>query len=198
MNRRIIGLTGGIACGKTTVSNYLARHHLLPVLDADIYAREAVKAGSPILSEIVLRYGESILREDGNLDRKKLGEIIFNDAGEKLWLESRVHPYVRECFSDGLNRLSDDILVFVIPLLFEAKLTDIVTEIWVVCCSESLQIQRLMARDGLTVEQAKSRIKNQLPLEEKAARADVVLNNVGDTNSLYQDIDRYLKKVTII
>ncbi|MBR8830559.1 MAG: Dephospho-CoA kinase [Chroococcopsis gigantea SAG 12.99] len=193
MTRRIIGLTGGIACGKTTVSNYLSHHHFIPVLDADIYARDAVKSGSPILGKIISRYGKFIVKEDGNLDRKKLGEIIFNDADEKVWLESQIHPYVRECFIDGLNRLGDDIIVFAIPLLFEANLTAMVTEIWVVYCRESVQIERLMARDGLTAEQALSRIESQLPLEEKVARADVVLNNINGLDSLYREVDRYLK-----
>ncbi|MFN6235252.1 dephospho-CoA kinase, partial [Microcystis sp.] len=98
MSRRIIGLTGGIACGKSTVSNYLENIYKIPVLDADIYAREAVEKGSAILERIFQRYGRKVKTEDNSLNRQQLGEIIFNNPEEKIWLESQIHPYVRECF----------------------------------------------------------------------------------------------------
>lgn len=117
MGRRIIGLTGGVGMGKSTVSNYLARR--LPVLDADLYARDAVALGSPILAAIADRYGADLLLTEGTLDRRRLGEIIFSDAVEKRWLEQQIHPYVRDRISSELQRLSDQpIVVVVVPLLF--------------------------------------------------------------------------------
>jgi dephospho-CoA kinase len=161
MTKRIIGLTGGIATGKTTVANYLAIAYNLPILDADIYARDAVSIGSPILNAIHLRYLEQILLPDGSLNRSKLAEIIFNSEEERRWLESLIHPYVRQRFLEEIA-VSPQPMVLAIPLLFEAKMTDLVTEIWVVSCSKEQQIQRLIERDRLTYEQALSRINSQM------------------------------------
>lgn len=193
MSRRIIGLTGGIACGKSTVSNYLENIYKIPVLDADIYAREAVEKGSAILERIFVRYGRKVKTEDNSLNRQQLGEIIFNNPEEKIWLESQIHPYVRECFKRHLEQLEAPIVVFSIPLLFEAKLTYLVTEIWVVSCGFEQQIERLMTRNNLTREQAIARINNQMPLAEKIALADIVLDNSGDLEALYTQIDRAIQ-----
>jgi len=190
MSRRIIGLTGGIASGKSTVSNYLENTYKIPVLDADIYAREAVQIGSPILERIFQRHGTKVKTEDNCLDRQKLGEIIFNNPEEKIWLESQIHPYVRECFKRHLEQLEASIVVFSIPLLFEAKLTHLVKEIWVVSCSFEQQIQRLINRNNLNKEQAIARINSQIPLAEKIALADIVLDNSGNLQDLYTQIDR--------
>lgn len=193
MAQRKIGLTGGIGTGKTTVSNYLAKTYNLPILDADIYAREAVQIGSPILSKIAQRYGTEILLPDGTLNRQKLGEIVFPNQAERLWLEQQIHPYVRERFAEAMNQLpSNSTVVLVIPLLFEAKLTGLVTEIWVVFVDEQQQIERLMQRNNLTLEQAKARINSQMPLAEKCQKADIILNNSGSLESLYQQIDATL------
>ena len=195
---RLIGLTGGIATGKTTVSNYLAKKYNLPVLDADVYAREAVANNSPILQTIFTRYGERVKSVDGNLDRASLGQIVFNDAQEKQWLESQIHPYVRDRFGQELQRSLYDTIVLDIPLLFEAKLTDTVTEIWVVSCDRALQIDRLQQRNNLTLEQAQSRIDNQLPLAEKVAAADVVLHNNADLTCLYAQVDTAINKKDLL
>jgi dephospho-CoA kinase len=191
--QRIIGLTGGIATGKSTVSAYLAAHHGLPVLDADVYARQAVAVGSPILGAISHRYGTTLLNPDGSLNRQQLGEIVFHNVAEKQWLESQIHPYVRTCFASAMEQLPDQTVVQTIPLLFEANLTDQVTEIWVVTCDPSQQLDRLMQRNHLTHEQAQARIASQMPLAQKVAQADVVLNNSGDRASLFQQVDAALK-----
>jgi dephospho-CoA kinase len=193
MSRRIIGLTGGIACGKSTVSNYLENIYKIPVLDADIYAREAVEKGSAILERIFQRYGRKVKTEDNSLNRQQLGEIIFNNPEEKIWLESQIHPYVRECFKRHLEQLEVPIVVFSVPLLLEAKLTHLVTEIWVVFCGLEQQIERLMTRNNLSREQAIARINNQMPLAEKIALADIVLDNSGDLEALYTQIDRAIQ-----
>lgn len=190
--KRVIGLTGGIGTGKTTVANYLAQHHQLPVLDADIYAREAVQLASPILDSIFERYGASVRLPDGSLNRKQLGEIIFRYADERQWLEEQIHPYVRDRFQSQLATLGVPIVVLVVPLLFEANMTDLVTEIWVVSCSPEEQLRRIMERDRLSPEQAQSRINSQLALQEKIARADVVLDNSSTPEALLEQVDSAL------
>ena len=188
-NKRLIGLTGGIGTGKTTVSNYLIDKHYLPVLDADVFAREAVAKDSPILRKIFDRYGNRVKAADYSLNRQALGDIVFNDSSEKQWLENQIHPFVRDRFSQELQRISSNTVVMAIPLLFEANLTDTVTEIWVVTCDRSLQISRLQQRNHLTFTQARARINSQLPLSEKIAQADVVLANNGTLQDLYDRVD---------
>ena len=189
----LIGLTGGIGTGKSTVSKYLAARYQLPILDADIYAREAVAKDSPILEDIKSRYGARILLSDGSLDRASLGKIIFSDLTEKLWLEQKIHPFVRDRFKSQLEQIESDIVILVIPLLFEAKFTDLVTEIWVVYCSLNQQLERIMARNSLTKTQALARIENQLPLEDKIAAADFTLDNSTTKEALLAQVDRLLK-----
>lgn len=189
---RIIGLTGGIGTGKSTVSHYLTTAYHLPVLDADIYAREAVQLGSPVLKAIAQRYGSDILLPDGTLNRRQLGQIVFSSPDERRWLEQQIHPYVRDRILAELNTLErshSSTVVLVVPLLFEAGMTDLVTEIWVVRCSEQQQLERLMQRDHLTMEQAQARINSQLPIEEKCDRADVVLDNSSTPEALLKQVD---------
>ena len=187
-SRRLIGMTGGIATGKSTVSQYLSEKYSFPILDADIYSREAVKPGSRILKEIFQRYGSQVRWPDGSLNRQSLGNIIFSNPDEKKWLESQIHPYVKQRFDQAILQNNCD-LVLVIPLLFEAKLNDRVTEIWVVVCSKAQQIQRIMSRDQLSREQAIQRMNQQLPLSEKIAQADIVINNDGSLEELQKNID---------
>ena len=203
--RRIIGLTGGIGMGKSTVSAYLEKGYDIPVLDADILARDAVKVGSPILQTIVDRYGPAILLSDGRLNRPQLGEIIFSLASERLWLDQQIHPYVRNRFETALESdyHSCPIIVLAVPLLFEARMTDLVDEIWVVHCSRDQQIERLMKRSlqstlsppthPLTQEHVEARINAQLDIQKKIDRADVVLDNSGSQHELFQTIDRILR-----
>ncbi|MTJ47094.1 dephospho-CoA kinase [Dolichospermum sp. UHCC 0259] len=192
MTKNLIGLTGGIATGKSTVANYLATTYNLPILDADIYARDAVSVRSPILSQIAEKYGKEIILSDGNLNRTKLGEIIFHQPEERYWVESIIHPYVRNCFAEAINESSANTLILVIPLLFEANLENLVNQIWVVSCSPQQQQQRLIERNNLTPEQAAARINSQLPIAEKIARADIVLDNSANLESLLRQIDEVL------
>ncbi|MCW6049633.1 dephospho-CoA kinase [Lyngbya sp. CCAP 1446/10] len=203
---RAIGLTGGIATGKTAISNYLADTCGFPILDADIYAREAVHPGSPILDSIVERYGAVILLPDGNLNRPELGNIIFCNPSERQWLEQQIHPYVRRRLVEGTqscisasNPVSPNTLtvVLVVPLLFEANMTDLCTEIWVVYCSPEVQLQRLMQRDGLNCDRASARINAQMPLAQKCQKADVVLDNSSTLDSLFAQIDMQLSRFSI-
>jgi dephospho-CoA kinase len=193
--QRIIGLTGGISTGKSTVSQYLATQHHLPILDADIYAREAVQLGSPILNAIAQRYSAAILLADGTLNRPQLARIIFNRSEEKQWVESQIHPYVRDRFEQEIDKSSVSTIVLVIPLLFEAEMIDLASEIWVVSCSPQQQIARLMQRDNLTLEQAEARINSQMPLSEKCDRADIVLDNSSTLEALKQQVDFAIEKI---
>ncbi|MEM9923674.1 MAG: dephospho-CoA kinase [Cyanobacteria bacterium P01_D01_bin.50] len=187
--KRIIGLTGGIATGKTTVTNYLANAYNLPILDADIFAKEAVAVNSPLLKQIVKHYGENILLADGSLNRQKLGDIVFNQQEERLWIENLIHPYVGDRLSLGIKETSVETLVVVVPLLFEAGMTDLVTEVWVVSCSQKQQLERLMNRNQLTLEQAQARISSQMPLSKKIQHADIVLDNSSNVEELLQKVD---------
>ncbi|MBP0027998.1 dephospho-CoA kinase [Roseofilum sp. Guam] len=189
-----IGITGGIATGKSTVTGYLEQRYGLPVFDADRYAREAVQPKSPIFQRIVQRYGKTIELPEGGLNRQQLGEIVFSNPVERQWLEEKIHPYVRDRLYHDLNQSSpQDTLVFSIPLLFEAQMTDLVEEIWVVYCSEAQQIERLMRRNHLTLEQAQMRINSQMPLPEKCQRGDRLLDNSSTESELFQQIDRILQ-----
>ncbi|MEO0826948.1 MAG: dephospho-CoA kinase [Cyanobacteria bacterium J06635_15] len=191
MGQRIIGLTGGIATGKTTVSRYLAERHQLPILDADVYSRQAVALGSPILAAIAQRYGPDILLPDGNLDRRQLGAIVFQIPAEKQWLEQQIHPFVRDRFAQAMAQLPpEQTVVHAIPLLFEAKLEGQVSEIWVVTCDPQQQLERVMGRDRLSRDQAQARIDSQMSLTEKVALADVVINNSGTLVELYGRVDK--------
>ncbi|MBW4509957.1 MAG: dephospho-CoA kinase [Scytonematopsis contorta HA4267-MV1] len=195
MTKRIIGLTGGIATGKSTVANYLAKTYDLPIFDADIYSREAVTLGSPILQKISQRYGKEILLENGELNRPKLGKIIFNNQEERLFIESLIHPYVRDKFIQEIAASSKYIVVLVVPLLFEAEMTELVTEIWVVWCSPEKQLERLMQRNNLSNSEAQERINSQMPLSEKAALADVVLDNSTNEDALFKQVDKLIYRI---
>ncbi|MGD1944462.1 MAG: dephospho-CoA kinase [Leptolyngbyaceae cyanobacterium] len=193
MGQRIIGLTGGIATGKSTVSAYLERQHQIPVLDADVYARQAVEPGTKILAAIAQRYGADVLHADGTLNRAHLGQVIFQDPVEKTWVEQQIHPFVRQRFIEDMQLLrSVPAVVQSIPLLFEADLAAQVTEIWVVIASESNQLARLIKRDALSEEAARARIDSQWPLSAKVAKADIVLENDQTMTALYAQVDQAL------
>lgn len=180
--------------GKTTISDYLTAKQI-PVFDADVYAREAVEPGSKVLAEIVTRYGTSILLPDSTLDRRRLAGIIFNSPPEKTWLEQQIHPFVRDRLETELRRLVDaPILLLVIPLLFEARMTDLATEIWVVRTHQEQQEKWLKERDRLNFNQIRARIDGQMAIEQKVQQADVVLDNSSTLAALYQQVDQALEK----
>lgn len=201
---RVIGLTGGIAMGKSQVSHYLSHVYQLPILDADLYARQAVLSGSPILEAMVSRYGTEILQSDGTLNRNRLSHIIFTHATERTWVESQIHPWVRDRLTQDICLLQTNqgasTIVVVIPLLVEAKMTNLASEIWLVNCPVEHQLNRLMQRDSLTIELATNRIRSQLSFEEKCQRIpqDIpifVLNNSSTLSFLYQQVDSCLRNV---
>ena len=180
--QRRIGLTGGIATGKSTVGRLLEAEGL-PVLDADHYAREVLAPGSPGAAAVLQRYGDSV-RADGTgrewptVNRGALGSIVFSDPSEKRWLEELVHPLVRQRFDQALAELvAEPTVVLMIPLLFEAGLEGLSSEIWLVDCDEAQQLERLMQRDGLSAVEAEARINAQWPLAKKRPLSDVLIDN---------------------
>ena len=196
LRQRRIGLTGGIATGKSTVSHYLEQRYSVPVFDADRYAREAVVPGSVVFHHIVHRYGPGIVEPSGVLDRSQLGEIIFAQPEERRWLEAQIHPIVQAQFRQALGEHQrHPVVTLSIPLLFEAGYhlnqgETWVTEIWVVTCSVAQQCHRLKERNGFSEATALRRIQAQMPLAEKCRLADHILDNSGSQADLYTQIDR--------
>ena len=184
--------------GKTTVSTYLETHHQLTVLDADIYARDAVVPGSQAIAAITDRYGPTILLTDGTLDRPALGTRIFTDPAERRWVEAQIHPFVRMKLIQNRDRVlqesPDRPVVLVVPLLFEAGMTDLVTETWVIYCSHDRQLQRLMTRSNLSEAQAQARTSSQLDIQIKCSKATWVLDNSTQVADLYAQIDRAISR----
>ncbi|MDR7867920.1 MAG: dephospho-CoA kinase [Sporomusaceae bacterium] len=179
---RVIGLTGGIASGKSTVSRIL-RELGARVIDADAIAREVVEPGRPALAEIVAWLGGDILLADGSLNRAKLGELVFADSAARAALESITHPRITAAAKEALaaaEREGCAVAVLDVPLLYEAGWDRYVDEVWVVYVDAATQLSRLTARDSLTAPQAAARVAAQMSLEEKARRADIVIDNSGD------------------
>ena len=197
MNRKIIGITGGLGTGKSAVSNYLQKQYNLMVLDADLYAREATENDSDILDKIINRYGQDILLESGQLDRSKLANIIFNQIQERQWLEHLIHPYVKKRFAQDLQISSEEIIIFVVPLLFEAQMQDMVDEIWLVTCGYEQQIQRVSKRNNLSQQEAMQRINTQWDLDTKRNLADIVINNTQNLDYLYEQINKAIEQSEI-
>ncbi|MBY8908515.1 dephospho-CoA kinase [Salinicoccus roseus] len=191
----VIGLTGGIASGKSTASDYI-RSKGYPVLDADTYAKKATAKGGPAYQGIIDHFGADLLQDDGEIDRRKLGAIVFNDDGERKVLNQLVHPEVRRMMDADKDRLAEEGHVFLdIPLLFENGLDrqcDITLTVYV---DQETQIERLMERNGFSHSEALSRINSQMPLSEKRDRSDEVLDNSGSKNELYAQIEDFLANI---
>jgi dephospho-CoA kinase len=183
---RVIGLTGGIASGKTSAAAYLEKLGAA-VLDADLLAREVVEPGEPALGEIVANFGASVLQRDGSLNRAALGELVFRDPTARRILEGITHPAIRARAEQKLAQLRDAgerIVFYVSPLLIETGGAARVDEIWVVYLDRESQLARLMARDGLGREAALQRIASQMPMEQKKLLGRVVIDNRGTREEL--------------
>ena len=191
----VIGLTGGIASGKSTASDYI-RSKGYPVLDADTYAKKATAKGGPAYQGIIDHFGADLLQDDGEIDRRKLGAIVFNDTSEREVLNQLVHPEVRRMMDADKDRLAEEGHVFLdIPLLFENGLDrqcDIALTVYV---DQETQIERLMERNGFSHSEALSRINSQMPLSEKRDRSDEVLDNSGSKSELYAQIEDFLANI---
>ena len=187
----LVGLTGNIASGKSTVAQLLSEHGAT-IIDADVLARRAVEKGSPVFDEIVKRWGTSVLAPDGNLDRAALRRVVFSDAKELEALNGLVHPEVerlRKLRLDEARARGDRMVVCDIPLLFEKKMADRFDKIVLVDAPRPLRLERLVSERGLRETEAMDMIAAQMPAELKRARADFVIDNGGTLSELERSVD---------
>ena len=193
---KIIGLTGGIGTGKSTVSAYHAQKGC-KIIDADLISHQMTEAGSPCLAEIKAAFGEDVFLRDGNLDRKKVGRLVFADATKKKTLEQII---TRRVIEKTLRILQDcraqqeDLVVLDAPLLFECGMQRYTDETWLVVCRTETRLRRIAARDGLAEEDIQKRIANQMSTEQKEKLADYIIDNSRDLAWLYAQVDTLLAK----
>lgn len=194
---KVFGLTGSIASGKSTVSNFLKECNI-PIVDADIIAKEVVEKGQPAYKKIIEAFGPDIVLQNGEINRPLLGSIIFNDKEKRLQLNSIVHPEVRRVMLEQTNTYlanGEPIVIMDIPLLYEGNLVHLVEKVIVVTVNEETQLSRLMNRNHLTREEAVSRISSQIPVKEKEEKADFVIDNNGNLEDTKQQVMDLLKKI---
>jgi dephospho-CoA kinase len=190
MGRRLrIGLTGGIASGKSTVAQRFTEFGV-PVIDADAAARAVVAPGTPGLAQVIERFGSGILAENGELDRRALRDLIFSDPGARRDLESILHPLIRADMEKSADQAVGPYLVMAIPLLIENGPSDRVDRVLVVDVDEAVQLRRVMERDGCTSEQARAILASQAARSARLAAADDVLLNTGTVSELRHAVDR--------
>jgi dephospho-CoA kinase len=194
---KVIGLTGGIGTGKSTVSAYL-RQKNIPVIDADAIAREITSPGAPALKDIRILLGDEVFLADGSMDRQKVAGKIFHDETLLRAYEAlTTAEAVRQCLNqiDTYRSRGDvDIAVVDAPLLFECRMEQYTDEVWVVDADLDVRLARVMARDGLSEEAIMDRISRQMSSEEKRRRATYILDNSGTLDSLHQQVDRLLER----
>ncbi|QUJ67082.1 dephospho-CoA kinase [Photobacterium sp. GJ3] len=185
----VIGLTGGIGSGKTTVANLFADYGI-DIIDADIIARDVVAPGSDGLQAIVDRLGHDILLTDGQLNRSKLREAIFNDPELKSWLDGLLHPMIRQQMTRQIQQASSPYCLLVVPLMVENRLQTMADRLLVVDVSETVQIARTTARDQVDEAQVRKILAAQASRSQRLAAADDVIDNNGDSHSLRGDVAR--------
>ncbi|REI13469.1 dephospho-CoA kinase [Staphylococcus felis] len=190
---KVIGLTGGIATGKSTVAELLQIHGF-KIVDADVASREAVEKGSEGLEKVRDLFGEEAITAEGEMNRAFIGQEVFYDDEKREKLNQIIHPIVNQL----MKKERDDYLekgynvIMDIPLLFENGLEDTVDEVWLVYASEPIQIDRLMARNNMSIEDAKARVYSQISIDKKSRMADVVIDNLGSKLELKQNLEKVL------
>lgn len=197
MTIHLFGLTGGIGSGKSTVARRF-RERGLPVIDADELAREVVAPGSEGLAEIVEAFGEAVLGRDGELDRQKVAARIFEREEDRRRLNAITHPRVgalAAARSRDLEARGEPLACYEVPLLFESRLEGALRPVVVVAVPEAVQVERTVARDGCTADHARTRIRAQMPLAEKARRADHVIDNSGSVQATRRRADDVLDAI---
>lgn len=190
----VIGLTGSIATGKSTVAE-MFKELSIPVIDADLLAREVVEPGEEAYTNIIEHFGDTILQADRTLDRKRLGEIVFSDEEKRKDLNGIIHPAIRKRMleqRDALIKKGEACIVLDIPLLFESELEHFVDKTLVVYLNEKTQLERLMKRNELSKEEALQRISSQIPVKEKAQRANEVIDNNGTKEETFMQLKEVL------
>ena len=197
INQRRIGLTGGIASGKTTITNYIKKYKDVPIIDADDLSRELIKPNTYEYKKILNYFGKQIIDKNNNsekvINRKLLKKIIFKHSESKEWIEKLLHPLIKEKMIEECSQYKNNqTIVLVIPLLFEAKFEDICTEIWLVKCPKELQKKRLITRDKISEKNAYDYINLQLSFEEKRKFSDIILDNSDDQNKWIKTIRELL------
>ncbi|MBR2570868.1 MAG: dephospho-CoA kinase [Clostridia bacterium] len=185
----ILGLTGGIGCGKTTCAGILADLGC-EVIDADQISRELTQDGSPVLEPIREAFGDDVFLEPGKLDRAKLGQIVFADVARKRQLEGILHPAIQKEMLNRVENAQTDVVVLDIPLLFETGMDVLCDEVWVLSVDRETQIQRVMQRDSLTREEIEQRIDSQMPVGDKEERADRVIRTSKTVEDLRSEVTR--------
>jgi dephospho-CoA kinase len=192
-----IGLTGGIACGKSAVANCIKAKGW-EVIDADQLAHMALRPGESSYDAVVKYFGRDIVNGDKSINRKALGEIVFAHPEKLSFLESVIHPWVQsqtKMYRASFQKSGREMAFYDVPLLYEKNLQDQFDAVIVVTCSEALQLSRLQARNGFSLEEAKKRIAAQLPIEEKMNKADYVIENNGSFEDLAQKIEKILDQI---
>ncbi len=191
-----IGLTGGIASGKTTVANFFADLGI-PVIDTDVIARDVVAKGAPALAQIRADFGDAVFNDDGVLDRKAMRKLVFSDDSKRRQLEGILHPRIREAAVVQAQAVTDPYMIIVVPLLVESPMKALMDRVLVVDCSEDVQLKRLLARDTENEAQARRMIAAQANRDERRAIADDVLLNETDLDETRRQVDalhhRYLE-----
>lgn len=191
---KIVGLTGGISSGKSTVSSYL-KQLKIPVIDADEVARKVVEPNSQGAREIRKTFGSDVFEEDGSLNRQKLGALIFSNAENRQKLDNLLQPLIKIMILEKIEEYrqkGETMIVLDLPLLFEKQYEELCEEIIVVYVPKELQLERLMKRNQYTKQEALSRVDSQLSIEEKRKRATVLLDNQGTIQQLYQQVEQWL------
>lgn len=191
----ILGLTGGIASGKSTVSRYFKQRGI-PIVDADVIAREVVAIGTPGLNAIVHAFGPEILTQEKVLDRKRLGTIVFSDEKKRQLLDDLLADYIHQAILWEIKRLKEKqepLIILDIPLLYEAGYDKLVNDVMVVWLDHQTQTLRLMQRDALTLNEAEKRIMSQGNLDKKAEKADFIIDNSFSMNDTFKQLDKWFE-----
>ncbi len=192
-----VGLTGGIASGKTTISDLFAARGV-PVIDTDIISRQLLEPGELAFDQVCAKFGDEILQPDGSIDRKRLREIVFNDRAAKIWLETMLHPLIFQRSLEAIQTRADgDYVLVVVPLLFETNFQSLVDRVLAVDCPAERQIERLLKRDRIDAKLARKMLDQQLSNDDRLARAHDVIDNRGDGSDLENQVEslhrRYLQ-----
>ncbi len=190
----VVGLTGGIASGKTTVANLFQQHFAIDVVDADVAAREVVEPNSTGLNALKQRYGDKIILADGRLNRSELREIIFSDEKEKRWVNQLLHPLIRQRMCEQLAAVTSPYALLVIPLMVENGLQTMADRVLVIDVDEALQIERTMNRDHVSQQQAQSILASQADRQQRLAIADDVIKNNAKNQKLLPQITELHQK----